>query len=715
MSSRQLRKLQKQRELEKTQDLDVQGSDDSEDGLAPVAAKPRVSLFAALGGDEDDTEVREEDDDDEPEPQVVQEVSEPQTLAGGKSKKKKKKKKKARAVQDAAALKDEEEDEIDRAIKELNITTTATKAGAGAQPSINLSEAELEALAAARRINDLLSINPYHLRVVNEMRNLFGRDIIESAAAEEEQEHMRRHQGPVQREVDLETFLRGPPGAKKLPEVSLRRNVFIQGREYWPRQSAGGLAMREVKKTWDGLSTEYAYFHEGDYDAVQVFFFGCVQIGEPMRMVHLLKQVPYHVSTLLQVSSIAKQDQNMALAAELCERALWTFGRVTTSAFRQNMERGQTRLDFRRPENRQFWLAGYHYLKSLIRKGTYRTALEWAKLLYMLDPQDPYAMRHFIHPLAIRAREAGWFIDFVEEAKKTQWRDSDYLQQSLVLAKLQMGDIEGARAEMSAGMKQVPWLYCTLFQELNLDSPPSIWGINADSDGRSFWTKLYIHQAKDLWNNAQATGLLLSVANSLSKVDMSQLASRDAPPDLGSTRLAYLEGQTSLLTVAPREFLDSQPNYEFDPLPPPVDENIFTGEGTRMPWLEKQQSVTAQASDIEARMRNMLERQAGPAGPLRIPGADPNLGLEEDDDDEGLARLLERDEAELQQDLEGHARGGNGTGLLGALIQLLGGGGARQASGDENVPSPQSQSNNPENLPGAWPEDDDEAEYGGRR
>ena len=89
----------------------------------------------------------------------------------------------------------------------------------------------------------------------------------------------------------------------------------------------------------------------------------------------LLRELAYHVSTLLQVSSVAKQDQNMALAGELCERALFTFGRVTTSTFRQDVEHGRARLDFRRPENRQFWLAGYHFLKSLIRKGTYRTAL----------------------------------------------------------------------------------------------------------------------------------------------------------------------------------------------------------------------------------------------------------------------------------------------------------------------------------------------------
>ncbi|KAF7545095.1 hypothetical protein G7Z17_g9429 [Cylindrodendrum hubeiense] len=472
--------------------------------------------------------------------------------------------------------------------------------------------------------------------------------------------------------------------------------------------------MREVERAEDGGWTEYAYVHEGDYDAVQAFFFGCVQIGDPMRMVHLLQQVPYHVSTLLQVSSVAKQDQNMALAAELCERALFTFGRVTTSAFRQNIEQGRARLDFRRPENRQFWLAGYHYLKSLIRKGTYRTALEWAKLLYTLDPRDPYAMRHFIHPLAIRAHEAGWLVDFLDEVEATgDNRDTVYLRQSVVLAKLQMGDADGARAELAAGMRRVPWLYCELFQELNLDTPPSIWGISADSNARSFWVKLYIHQAKDLWNNAQATGLLQSVAKDLDKVDLSLLPVDDAPADLGATRLAYLEGQTSLLTVAPRELLDSQPNYEFDPLPPPEEENIFTGEGMRLPWAEKQQRNNTQPSDIEARMLNMFARQAG-AGPVPAGLAAAGLGPAEDDDDEALAELQRIDDEELQRDLEEHARGGNGTGLLGTLMQLLGGGG-RQAEGDGSSRSQDGQPQEPESLPGAWPEDDDEDGHGGHR
>ncbi|KAF5691542.1 transcription factor 25 [Fusarium denticulatum] len=691
MSTRQLRKLQKQRELEEIQILAEKSSGESDKENEPVAPKPRVSLFAALGGDDDD-EAQDEDEDQQQPEEDVTEIKQPSN--SGKSKKKKNKKKKSKAK---AAAPQEDEDEIDKAMRELNIK---------ASTPANTSTSENTA-ARTRRINELLSINPYHLKANNEMRSLFGRDVIESAAAEEEQERNRR---PMQREVDLETFLRGPPGAPKLPEVSLRRNVFIQGREHWPKQSAGGLTMKEVAKAEDGSYTEYAYAHDQSYDALQAFFFTCVQIGDPQRMIILLKEAPYHVSALLQVSSIAKQDQNQALAAELCERALFTFGRVTTNAFRQSIEQGKARLDFRRPENRQFWLAGYHYLKSLVRKGTNRTALEWAKLMYSLDPSDPYAMRHFIHWLAVRAHESQWLIDFVEELEKTtDNRDSIYLRQTLVLAHLQLGNTARATEELEKGMRRVPWLYCGLFQELNLDTPPSIWGINADSNSRSFWVKLYIHQAKDIWNNAQAIPLLEKTAKSLEKVDTSVLPSSDSPPDQGVTRLVLLEGQTSLMGLAPREYLEMQPNYEFDPLPPPEEENIFSGEGTRMPFSKQQRG---QQSAVETRINNMFERLAA-AGQGRAPGGD-----EEDEEDAHLAAVQALDDEELMRDLEEHERGGDAPGFVERMMHILSII-AEPNANNHNIPDEadddqehehepdqdEDQERGPNSgLPGAWPE-----------
>ncbi|EFY90317.1 hypothetical protein J3459_006407 [Metarhizium acridum] len=724
MSSRQLRKLQQQKELERAQQNAQEDSEAGEDVEEPaeVAPRPRPNLFAALGGEDD------EDDEDNGVPLMEPPELPTAELAPSSSKKSRKKKKKSKKAKTAATIQethenakeDEDEDEIDKAIKELKLGATKINSGSGKD------EQDSEAIGPRKRMNELLSINPYHLRAINEMRNLFGREVIESANAEEQQEQQnRRRRQHMPRQVDLETYLREPPGAKKLPEVSLRRNIFVQGKDHWPRQSAGGLTMTEIGKSDDGLSTEYAYHHDKNYDSVQQVFWAFVQVGDPMRMVHLLKEAPYHVSTLLQVSSVAKQDQNMALAAELCERALFTFGRVTTSAFRQDIEHGRARFDFGRPENRQFWLAGFHYLRSLIRKGTFRTALEWAKLLYSLDPQDPYAMRHYIHLLALRAYESRWLIGFTEQMELVAHHpDIAYLRQSLVLAKLQINDGPGAREILQHGIETVPWLYCALFQELNLDAPPSIWGISADSDSRKFWVKLYIHQTRDLWNNAQATALLQQVAKSLDKVDVTSLPLQDPVVDRGVTRLAYLEGQTALLAVAPRDLLDAQPNYEFDPLPPPLEQNVFTAQSARLPWgrdrggheEEDEDGGQGRLADLVARMQNQLARRGvAPGGEGAVAPGGGMMGMmnnavdeDEDEDDDEVRALRAADDEELQRDIEAHMNWSNEQGILGTLMQMLGvGRRANDEGGDEEQEDGGGDDDDDgDGPPGRWPEED---------
>ncbi|KAG6060338.1 hypothetical protein E4U32_003488 [Claviceps aff. humidiphila group G2b] len=697
MSSRQLRKLQQQKELERAQRVDqpqrdADKSDDVQEAVQ-TTAKPRPNLFAALGGEDEDAGEEDDDDGQDAGPSLTAQDDEAAEPSAKKSKKKKKKKSKKAKSATAAA---DDEDEIDRAIKELQ---SKSKSGAGSHS--HGQSGQDGSFGPRKRMNELLSIDTHHLRAINEMRSLFGREVIESANAEEQhQEQGNRRRQRMHQEVDLETFLREPPGAKKLPDVSLRRNVFIQGREHWPCQSAGGLTMSKIGESSDGLSTEYAYVHEKEYDSMQAFFFACVQIGDPMRMIHLLKGAPYHVSTLLQVSSVAKQDQNMALSAELLERALFTFGRVATSAFRQDIESGRARLDFRRPENRQFWLAGYQYLRSLIRKGTYRTALEWAKLLFALDRSDPYAIRHYMHVLALRAYQSTWLIDFFQEMGQLgnchgdvdRYPGDQYLRQSLVLAKLQANDTEGARELLKSGIQSLPWLYCALFQELNLDAPPSIWGIKPATDTASFWVKMYIDHTKDLWNNPQAIALLQQVAKSQeTKPEVSSLASEDDAVDLGSARLAYLEGQTTLLAITPRHLLDSQPNYEFDPLPPPQHDNIFTSESTQLPWRDNQpqRSQNQPPDDLLARMQNLLARRderarrraAAPAGV----GIMNNIGGNDNEEDDEEARAIqEADDEELQRDIEAHMDWVNEPGFLGTLMRLLGVGAGAQGAEDED-------------------------------
>ncbi|RYO99713.1 hypothetical protein DL766_005687 [Monosporascus sp. MC13-8B] len=593
MSSRQLRKLQKQRELATLETRNpaagAESEEESEDDQPVLRPKANAfARFAALGGMDDVQEDDEEDDNDEggpAEPAKTPTRGEPErteTPRSASSKKSKKKKKKSKRVEPAAAAKEppapkNEIDEIDRAIQELNLAKKQTGSSG--------AEADVTALKAYERICELLRINTHHLKVINEMRHLFGRDAITAAQNEEEEEQARnrRNRQQLQNQVGLETYLKGQPG-QALPEVTLRRNPFLPGKDTWPRASTEGLTMQKIEDGSEAGTVEFTFAHDKGYNALERQFFALVQMYDPMQLVHFLHRHPYHISSLIQVSKVAKQDQNSALSADLCERALFTFGRVSLSAFRQKLEEGKARLAFRRPENRQFWLAGYHYLKSLVMKGTYRTALEWSKLLLSMDLTDPYGIIHFIHPLAIRAHESKWFVDFCDsEALDECDTAQDYIRQTLVLARLQQKDTAGAKALLIEGMERIPWLYSSLFRALNLDIPKAIWGMQPRNQHENLFVELYIHQAKSLWDNAQATSLLKEVAARARKPDWSSFATTPLA-GRNAARFVYLDNTPALMGLVPGGMLSESPNWEFDPLPPPLEDNIFSHDSQKLPW-----------------------------------------------------------------------------------------------------------------------------------
>ncbi|PKS10426.1 hypothetical protein jhhlp_002177 [Lomentospora prolificans] len=717
MSSRQLRKIRQQQELLRAAtptEEDASVESEEEELVAPV--KPRVSMFAALGGDDDENDENEADNYTKEQEETLEEnekqVTAQSAATSKKSKKKKKKGKKKQGGDNAvAATLDPNEDEIDRALKELNIQPRASKTGATSSSGGEVYEHE------GLRQAKVLEIDPYNLKAIHEMKNLFGREVIEAARAEDEAEaaaaRRRLLQGGAQRQVDLETFLRGDPG-RKLPEITLRRNMFIQGKDYWPRATAGGLVMKEMANDPEGVWTEYAFVHEKQYDVIQTIFFHCVGLGDPMRMVYLLKQFPYHISTLLQVSSFAKQDQNQALAADLCERALFTFGRATLSTFRTNLEKGRARLDFRRPENRQFWLAGYHYLKSLMRKGTYRTALEWAKLILSLDPADPYGMNHLIHILAIRGHESNWLESYMGAfAQGSLHGEIRYYRNTLVLGLLQEQEDAKAKAQLITEIEAMPWLYCALFQALNLDAPPAIWGVQPPSEVDAFYTKLYIEMTKDLWNYPRSTSLLKDAANIAKKQET--LKATDAVLELRTARFVYLEGNTTMLGLVPRHYLERQPNYEFDPLPPDKSANIFTASGVKLPF------TNGDDESPEARnwLRNLLPREA-PRGDTGGAGGDMDeMAMNEaaiaqafdlDDYTEEELEGLEDDDATLgPEDLN---QPSVQESIYNRLVDLFRGRrSAAEPDGDGDVGDTAATSSG---LPGAWPTDeaDDDAARG---
>ena len=105
---------------------------------------------------------------------------------------------------------------------------------------------------------------------------------------------------------------------------------------------------------------------------------------------------------------------------DFVDRALFTYERSFIGAF--NFTSGQNRLDFDRVENRPFYLAihrqisyvpFFHILFQLLtsfvirdhqRRGCVRTAFEFARLLYSLDPwSDPHGALFHLDLLSLKA------------------------------------------------------------------------------------------------------------------------------------------------------------------------------------------------------------------------------------------------------------------------------------------------------------------------
>lgn len=611
MSSRQLRKLQQQRELEHAKlqaEAEVEEASEEEPVQRPQKSKP--SLFANLAAleDEDGDDDEADADKEEAEAEGVSEA-EANSAPAPKAKKSKKKKKKAKSkAKDTPEDKPEDNDEIEQALRELNLKKPSY--GTNGQATTPTLDPEYERVCA------LLGIQTQHLKVANEMRNLFGKTALENHDdAGGPVGRAARRQRAQQEQVDLETALKGhhPPG-KGLPELILRRNCFIQGKDEWPKGTTGGLTMAVVDEKKDAHgAVEFTVVHDQTYQALQHSFHQYVEIGDPQNLIGLLiknrkssslrsgrglTDPAYHISLLTQVSKVARNQGDHALASDLLERALFTFGRATTTLFSKKLAEGKARFDFQRPENRELWLAGYQYIKSLVMKGTYRTALEWAKFLLSLDPTgDPYCMRLMIHQLALRAQEFEWLLDMCDPKSDSDEKSpfvvmsgSDayryHIAPSLAFAALQLRDGKRSRELLTKGMQQLPWLFARLFQDLNLDVPPSIWGITPRTRTEELFTALCIKYTKDLWDTPAATALLMEIAHTISKVDASSIPKvKDDELTLSVVRFVYLDDTPALMAMVPSALLHRSNNSDSDPIPP--DNSIISYESQRIPLQQR--------------------------------------------------------------------------------------------------------------------------------
>lgn len=236
------------------------------------------------------------------------------------------------------------------------------------------------AAAALNPVRQLLAVESRHLNPENEMKRIFGSRVISS-------DNRARKQ-------------RGRP--------QLRGSLLVTPRPTWPALSRSGLSMRVIESEKEGQW--FTWDHSPQYQAVQMQFLSAVESLNPDEIMRILNSHPLHIDSMLQLSEICKMGEDSAMATELIERTLYALESSFHVCF--NLSSGNCHLDYRRQENRSFFIALFRHINFVGSKACYRTALELCKILLSLDPEaDPLAAVLMVDFYALRSREFSWLID----------------------------------------------------------------------------------------------------------------------------------------------------------------------------------------------------------------------------------------------------------------------------------------------------------------
>lgn len=285
MSSRALRKSQKERELAQ-QEQELKAEESSEEDLVPLkGAKP--SAFALLEADEGDENVENTEEEDEEEKVRVSNGLEEKThieenlsSSATGSVKKKKKKKKSKAIRNTNNTKPAvDEDEIDAALRALKVQ---------GEPSSTENVLPNSIDSSLEEACKLLSIEIQNLNVGNEMKRLFGRAAFD---VDDEQPQARSQRGVTTGDrAGLADIVAGKNaiGGAGLPSVMRRRNILMQGKEEWPKSPGSGLGMEIVERR-PGDIIEFRFTHNKTYQNAQREFDACVRSMDPAIMVNCLR------------------------------------------------------------------------------------------------------------------------------------------------------------------------------------------------------------------------------------------------------------------------------------------------------------------------------------------------------------------------------------------------------------------------------------------
>lgn len=146
---------------------------------------------------------------------------------------------------------------------------------------------------------------------------------------------------------------------------------LVTSKYNWPQVGKTGLSMSLVETKPGGVHY-FAYEHSTGYRAMQNKFLEAVESLNPDNIVAILNEHPYHVDALIQLSDLCKLSEDLPMAAEFIERALFCLESAFHPLF--NVAQGNCRLDYRRQENRYVG-SNIHDVQSSVTRFVFNSKL----------------------------------------------------------------------------------------------------------------------------------------------------------------------------------------------------------------------------------------------------------------------------------------------------------------------------------------------------
>ncbi|KAG0254851.1 Transcription factor 25 [Mortierella polycephala] len=397
--------------------------DDEEDYV--VQRPPARNLFALLN--EDDQEDHDTSEDEE-----YEEVATVTVPAPSSSKKKKNKKKKsvgAAAANPFDALKEDDDRVIRTTTSTSPVAETLEEPSPASTKSKSKSKKKKKGKATAKSVEDM-SVEEFERSLQQMNQQLGSISTAGGSSGNQDLTPLKQLLAVDTRFLDADAEMKKMFGARVVnSEIRDRRYAKVakkallaQPRGTWPVRKASGLSMEIVETDEKEHVTTFKIVHSDYYQRTQLKFLAAVASYDPGNLVALLRESPFHIDSLLQLSEVSKHNGDNALAGEFIEQALYAFEKSFHSLF--NIASGSVRLSFMEVENRSFFLAIHRHIQFLGRRGCWRTAFEFNKLLLSLDPKhDELGALLSIDFYALKAQEYAYLLKLHEKLQQDHGLD----------------------------------------------------------------------------------------------------------------------------------------------------------------------------------------------------------------------------------------------------------------------------------------------------